>query len=184
MKRLSAVGLMLTMGWQPIAAAGLMERAVEREAARLARESGAGEDRPGWRVVQQLDPRSSVVVATSDDLVVGAFVGADAASIQVRRNGVIEQVDADAVLTVEKRVRRGSAVAATLGALGGLWLGSGLALWIGLESRCQPNCGGVEAMMFGAVIGMPIAAGYGAWRSTSRMAEEVIYRRPSKGPPR
>ena len=28
-----------------------------------------------------------------------------------------------------------------------------------------------------ALIGIPTAAGYGAWRASSRMVEEVIYRR-------
>jgi hypothetical protein len=165
------------------AAAGPIGASLAAEAARLARESPAGEERPGWRAVQDLEPRSHVVVATADDLVAGVLAAVDSVSIQVERNGVIDRIDAAAVVTVEHRVRRGSAVAAALGALGGLWLGSGLAVGIGFGSRCQPDCGGVQALMLGAVIGIPIAAGYGAWRGTSHMADEIIYRRPSPSRP-
>jgi hypothetical protein len=45
MKKLCAMGLMLTMGWQSLAAVGPLERSVSREAARLARESVDETDR-------------------------------------------------------------------------------------------------------------------------------------------
>jgi hypothetical protein len=47
------------------------------------------------------------------------------------------------------------------------------------SSRCYRSCGGTELAIWSAIIGLPIAGGYGAWRSTSHLAEEVIYRRPS-----
>jgi hypothetical protein len=48
------------------------------------------------------------------------------------------------------------------------------------SSPCYRSCGGTELAIWSAIIGLPIAGGYGAWRSTSRLAEEVIYRRPPR----
>jgi hypothetical protein len=63
------------------------------------------------------------------------------------------------------------------GTLGGIWLGSGIGFAMAESSRCYRSCGGTELAIWTAIIGLPIAGGYGAWRSTSRLAEEVIYRR-------
>jgi hypothetical protein len=166
------------MAWQPLSAAGPLERAIAREASRLARESDGESDRSPWQAMSHLEPGSRIVVETADALVTGAFESIDATTIVLSRDGTVQRVNSDQVLMIERRVRRGSAVAAALGAIGGLWLGSGLAVGIGLEVQCRPNCGGIGAAMAGLVIGLPIVAGYGAWRGTSRMAEEVVYRRP------
>jgi hypothetical protein len=166
------------MAWQPLFASSPIERAIWREASRLARESDREPDRSLLQAVGQLERGTRIVITTADTLVTGAFESMDATTIAVSKDGVVQRVNSDDVLMIEKRVRRGSAVAAALGAVGGLWLGSVLAVGIGLNSRCQPNCGGVEAAMVGTVIGLPIATGYGAWRGTSHMAAEVVYRRP------
>ena len=84
------------------------------------------------------------------------------------------------VQLVERRVRRGSALAAVFGTLGGIWLASGVGLAMAESSPCYRSCGGTELAIWSAIIGLPIAGGYGAWRSTSRLAEEVIYRRPPR----
>jgi hypothetical protein len=183
MKRLCATGLILAIGWQPIAAASPLERSLSREASRLARESSVVPDRSAWQAVRLLEPGSPIVITTADTVISGAFESVAARTLGVKRNGAIERVALDDVLVVEKRVRRGSALAAALAAAGGLWLGSALAVGIGFSVRCQPNCGGVEAGMFALAIGTPIAAGYGAWRGTSHIIEEVIYRRPSAARP-
>ncbi len=178
MRKLCATGLVLATAWQPLSAAGPLERAISREASRLARESGGEPDRSLWQAMSRLEPGTMIVITTADALVTGAFESTDATTIAVSKDGAVQRVSWDDVLMIESRVRRGSALAAALGATGGLWLGSGLAVGIGFNVRCQPNCSGVEAAMAGLVIGLPIAAGYGAWRGTSRVAEEVVYRRP------
>ena len=89
---------------------------------------------------------------------------------------LIERLPIADVVTITESTRRGSAVAAALGTLGGIWLGSAMALTLAY-TRCQPNCAGVELGMWGSIIGVPLAAGYGAWRASSRLTEEVVYRR-------
>jgi hypothetical protein len=92
---------------------------------------------------------------------------------------LLRRVPVADVLTVSTGPeRRGSAVAAALGTLGGLWLGAGLAVGLAESTRCYDSCGAVEATMLTAFIGVPLAAGYGAWYGTSRVTEEIVYRRP------
>jgi len=45
------------------------------------------------------------------------------------------------------------------------------------SSRCYESCGGARLAVWSAIIGVPILGGYGAWRGTSHLAEEVVYRR-------
>lgn len=94
------------------------------------------------------------------------------------RGELIERWPIDEVLVVTRGpVRHGSAVAAVLGTLGGFWLGGALAYRLVANTRCYSNCGGVQVAMLAANIGVPIAGGYGAWYGTSRMVDEIIYRR-------
>jgi hypothetical protein len=83
---------------------------------------------------------------------------------------------------IEKRVRRGSALAAVFGTLGGIWVGSAVACGLADSSRCYQHCG-VELAVWSAMIGVPIVGGYGAWRASSHLTEEVIYRRPGAARP-
>ena len=177
MKRLCAIGLMLTMGWQSIAAAGPLERSVSREASRLARESAGEADRSGWRAVRLLDPGTRIVITTADETMTGAFVSVDDTTLAVSRDGVILHLNVDDVQMIERRVRRGSALAAVFGTLGGIWLGSAMALGLTDSSRCHRDCGPEIFAVWTSIIGVPILGGYGAWRSSSRLTEEVIYRR-------
>ena len=180
MKQLCAIGLMLTIGWQPMAAAGPLERSLFREAARLAGESAGETEWPGWRAVHLLQPGTQIVISTADAVVAGGFVTADDSTIAVSKGGAVEHVNLEDVQIVERRVRRGSALAAVFGTLGGIWLGSGIGFAMAESSRCYRSCGGTELAVWSAIIGLPIVGGYGAWRSTSRLAEEVIYRRPPR----
>jgi hypothetical protein len=177
MKRLCATGLMLTMGWQSLVAAGPLERSVSREATRLARESAGEADRSGWRAVRLLEPGAKIVITTADDTMTGEFVSVDDTTLAVSRDGAILQLSVDDVQMVERRMRRGSAVAAVFGTLGGLWLGSAMAFGLAESSRCYRSCGAELLAEWSAVIGVPILGGYGAWRGSSRLTEEVIYRR-------
>jgi hypothetical protein len=88
----------------------------------------------------------------------------------------VERYAATDVVRVDQFVRRGSTGMAVLGAVGGLLLGSVLAGALA-ETRCYPNCGGVEFAMLLSTLGTPIAAGYGLWHASSKMVEELVYRR-------
>jgi hypothetical protein len=182
MRRLVAALVMTAVGGVPLLAEGPMTRAIAREASRLVVELPDSVPYADWRAVRALKPGTHVVIATADTLVTGRLLSAAPGEIAVDQDGVVQRVRIDEVQAVERHGRRGSAAATGLAAAGGLLLGSILASEIGFNVRCQPNCGGVEAAMFGAVIGIPIAAGYAAWRATSHVAAEVIYRRPPRQP--
>jgi hypothetical protein len=177
MKRFCATGLMLAMGWQSISAAGPLERSVSREAIRLARESAGEADRSGWRTVRLLEPGSKIVITTADETMTGAFVSVDDTTLAVNRDGTVLHLSVDDVQMVERRVRRGSAVAAVFGTLGGFWLGSAMAFGLAESSRCYSSCGAEILTVWSAIIGVPILGGYSAWRGSSWLTEEVIYRR-------
>jgi hypothetical protein len=177
MKRLCATGLMLTMGWQSIAAAGPLERSASREATRLARAWTDEADRSDWRTVRLLEPGAKIVITTADETMTGAFVSVDDTTLAVSRDSAILQVNVNDVQMVERRIRRGSAAAAVFGTLGGIWLGSAMAFRLAESWRCYGSCGAEILAGWSTVIGVPILCGYGAWRSSSRLTEEVIYRR-------
>jgi hypothetical protein len=177
MKRLCATGLMLTISWQSISAAGPLERSASREATRLARESAGEADRSGWRTVRVLEPGSKIVITIAGETMAGAFVSVDDTTLTLNRDGTVLHLSVDDVQMVERRVRRGSAVAAVFGTLGGIWLGSAMAFGLAESSRCYSSCGAEIFGVWSSLIGVPILGGYGAWRGSSRLTEEVIYRR-------
>jgi hypothetical protein len=91
---------------------------------------------------------------------------------------VLRRFAAEDVLVITVPARRGgSPQAAALGAVGGFALAYATAIGIGLNAKCQPNCGPVIGLMVASVVGMPIAGGYAAYRATSHASERVIYRR-------
>lgn len=183
MRRLCATVLTVLLCVHPLLAEGPLTKSAAREAARLATETSAAVDPDGWKAVRLLEPRSAIVVTTGERTVSGAFVTLDASTITVTRSGAAESINVDDVQMIEKRVRRGSALAAVFGTLGGIWLGSAVGFGLAESSRCYQHCGGVEFAIWSAIIGVPIAGGYGAWRSSSHLTEEVIYRRPSTARP-
>jgi hypothetical protein len=89
---------------------------------------------------------------------------------------IVERWSAADVVRLDQSVRRGSTGMAVLGAVGGLFLGSMVAGGFA-NTPCYPDCGGVEIGMLLALIGTPIATGYGLWRGSSKMVEENVYRR-------
>lgn len=183
MRRLCATALTVSLCAHPLLAEGPLARSATGQAARLAGDvtpPSAATDR--WKAVRLLEPPAAIVVTTGDRTVSGTFVGFGGSTITVMRSGVAESIDTGDILMVEKRVRRGSAMAAALGAVGGLWLGSGVAAGLVLNERCRTRCGAMEAGMFAAVFGVPIAGGYGAWRASSHLTEQVIYRRSPATP--
>jgi hypothetical protein len=131
----------------------------------------------GWQTVRLLEPGSKIVITTATETMTGAFVSVDDTALIVSQGGVIANLRVDDVQMIERQVRRGSALAAVFGTLGGFWLGSAMAYGLAESSRCYGNCGGVEFAVWSAIIGVPILGGYGAWRGSSRLTDEVIYRR-------
>ena len=150
---------------------------VAREASRLALETGAGTVPPDWETLRELAPGKRIIVTTSTTTLAGEFISADAATLVLQHGDAVEHVGAEDVLFVATRVRRGSAVAAVFGTLGGIWLGSGLAYGLAETTNCYSGCAGVKLGMWSAIVGVPIAGGYGAWRLSSHPIEEVVYRR-------
>jgi len=151
---------------------GPLARSVSREAERLA--AGANVD---WQNLQDLKPGQLIIITTSTATFNGAFIGTDSTTLIVQRGEATERLSADDVLVVSASKRRGSAGAAVFGTLGGIWLGSALAYGLAENARCYSGCAGVRLGVWGAIIGVPIAGGYGAWRLSSRLTEEVVYRR-------
>jgi hypothetical protein len=150
---------------------------VVREASRLALEAGASTVPPDWETLRELAPGKRIIVTTSTTTLAGEFISADAATLVLQHGDAVERVGADEVLFVATRVRRGSAPAAVFGTLGGIWLGSALAYGLAETTNCYSGCAGVKLGMWGAIVGVPIAGGYGAWRLSSHPIEEVVYRR-------
>jgi hypothetical protein len=180
MRKFCATGIITLLLVHPLLAEGPIARSAGREAMRLAAESVPIFD--NWRAVQLLEPGSTIVVTTADAAIVGEFVSLDGSAVTVASHGATESIAVGDVQMIEKRVRRGSALAAAFGTLGGLWLGSAVAFGIGEASRCYRSCGGEELAMWSAIVGVPIAGGYGAWRASSRLTEEVICLRRSARP--
>ena len=154
---------------------GPLARSASREAARLA--VGANVAPRDWENLQSLKPGELIIITTPGTTLRCGFIGADSTSLTVQRGEATERLNADDVLLVAVSKRRGSAGAAVLGTLGGIWLGSGIAYGLAENARCYSGCPGVRLGVFSAVIGVPIAGGYGAWRLSSRLTEEVVYRR-------
>jgi hypothetical protein len=150
---------------------------VAREASRLALEAGANSVPPDWETLRELAPGKRIIVTTLTTTLAGEFISVDSAALVLQHGDAIERVGADDVLFVVTRVRRGSAPAAVFGTLGGIWLGSALAYGLAETTNCYSGCGGVKLGMWGAIVGVPIAGGYGAWRLSSHPIEEVVYRR-------
>jgi hypothetical protein len=150
---------------------------VTREASRLAVEARANIAPTDWETLRELTQGKRIVVTTRATTLAGEFISADAATLILQRGDYVEHLSADDVLFVTARVRRGSAAAAVFGTLGGIWLGSGLAYGVAESTRCYSGCAGVNLGIWSAIVGVPIAGGYGAWRLSSRPIEEVVYRR-------
>ena len=186
MRNICAIGLTVLVCCQPIVAvaadevgsAGPLGRSVSREAARLAAESAGRAATPGWEALRGLDPGTRIIVTTANATLAATFVSSNDTTLTVRNGDAAEELSAEEVVFVAHLVRRGSAGAAVLGTLGGIWLGAGLAVGLAENTRCYQDCGAARLGVWSAIIGVPIFGGYGAWYGTSRVREEIIYRRP------
>ena len=175
MRRFCATGLAILLCAHPVFADGPLTRSAAREAGRLAAAPSDGVDRSDWKPVRLLDPGAKIVVTTADGTSLRTFVAVDDSRLTVRNGIADEEIPVDAVLMIEKQVRRGSVTAAILATVSGVFLGSVVAVHLAY-SRCYA-CGAAELAAWSAFFGIPIATGYGAWHATSHLAEEVVYRR-------
>jgi len=183
MPRIVATVLSLVLFCEPLhvviaadSSTGPLADSLSREATRLA---GASADvaSPDWEVLHQLNPGDRIVVTTSTTSFNGSFVGADSSTLTVKRGEMKDRLKAEDVLVIAVSRRRGSALAAALGTVGGIWLGSSLALGLAENVRCYQSCAGATLGILSTMIGVPIASGYGAWRLSTRSTEEIVYRR-------
>jgi hypothetical protein len=158
---------------QPLFADGPLTRTAAREASRLANLTPATEEPIGWTKVRALAPGRQVIVTTDEGLTSGAFVEAGSSTLSVATDGVTKVVEAGDVQLVTSISRRGSAAAAAVGAIGGVFAAPFVVYAIAGQSRAA------YLTAWTVLIGLPIAGGVGAWYGTSRMTEEVIFRRPS-----
>jgi hypothetical protein len=179
MRTVCTTGLALLLCVHPLLADGPLTRSTAREASRLAAERVDGVDRSSWKPVRLLDPGAKIVVTTADGTSLRTFVAVDDLRLTVRNGTADEQIPVDDVLMIERQRRRGSGLAASLGTVGGIWLGSVLAYGIAENATCYSGCGAARLGMWAMLIGVPVAGGYGAWHATSHLTEEVIYRRAS-----
>jgi hypothetical protein len=185
MTRFCTIALSLLLCCQSVHGEGALDsasgaplaRSVVREASRLALEGGATAEPPDWETLRELAPGKRIIVTTLTTTLAGEFISAESATLVLQRGDAVEHVNADDVLFVSARVRRASAPAAVFGTLGGIWLGSALAYGLAETTQCYSGCAGVKLGMWGAIVGVPIAGGYGAWRLSSHPIEEVVYRR-------
>jgi hypothetical protein len=135
MTRFCTIALSLLLCGQPIhgeaadSAPGAppLARSIPREASRLAVEGRWNVAAPDWETLRGLAPGKRIIVTTTAATLAGEFVAADAATLTLPHGDAVEHVNAEDVLFVSTKVRRGSAPAAVFGTLGGIWLGSGLA---------------------------------------------------------
>jgi hypothetical protein len=186
MRNICAIGLTVLVCGQPIVTVsaddggspGPLGRSVSREAARLAAESSGRAAAHGWEALRGLDPGARIIVTTANTTHTATFVSASDTTLTVRNGDAAERLNAEDVVFVAHLVRRGSAAAAVLGTLGGIWLGAGLAVVLAENTQCYRDCAAARLGFWSAIVGVPILGGYGAWRGTSRVTEEIIYRRP------
>jgi hypothetical protein len=175
MRRLCATGLTVLLCVHPLYAEGPLTRSAAREASRLAAEPAGGVDRSSWKAVRLLDPGAKIVITTEGGTLLRTFKAVDDTVLTVGNGRADEQIPVDDVLMIEKQMHRGNVAAAVLGTLGGVFLGTAVAVHLAF-AQCYA-CGAVELVAWSAFLGIPIATGYGAWRATSHLTEEVIYRR-------
>jgi hypothetical protein len=192
----TALALMLSLAAAPHPAAAQepvadpIARAIRHEAARLAAQptdasaSAANQSDSDalsdWSRVRNLRPGTALLVTVNSERRPRRFVSADDVQLIVRdaehREETIARGDVTRVaLTSIRGSVPAAAAAATLGAL----VGIGLAINLGTEVRCQPHCGGVEAMMWASAIGIPVGVGFGGYYAFGRTTIDVIYRAPS-----
>ncbi len=184
MPRIVATVLSLVLFCEPLhvviaadSSTGPLADSLSGEAARLAAGASVDVASPDWEVLHQLNPGDRIVVTTSTTSFNGSFVGADSSTLTVKRGEMKDRLKAEDVLVIAVSRRRGSALAAALGTVGGIWLGSSLALGLAENVRCYQSCAGASLGILSTMIGVPIGSGYGAWRLSTRSTEEIVYRR-------
>jgi hypothetical protein len=172
------------------ASPGPIATAIPLEAARLiARQSAAPEadnahrdtlTLSSWSRVRRLAPETRMIVTVKGEQPRRwRFGTADDSQLTVHDStGHEETLARSSVAVIETFAIRGSKAGAIGGAAGGAFLGTLIALRMAFNTRCQPACGGVEAMMALSAIGIPVAAGFAGYYAFGESTARVIYRAP------
>jgi hypothetical protein len=179
---LSAVPVSAEPSLRPVSSA------LQREATRLALDPEVTnfsaeereQSRPDWSRVRRLGSgtRLSVTVKGQRSRHL-RFVAADEFQLVVREpTGAQQAISRSDVAQIGTFKPRNSATGAVGGAVLGVRAGSRIALNLGFNSRCQPSCGGVEALMLLSAIGIPVAGGLLGYHAFARSVEVVIYQAP------
>jgi hypothetical protein len=170
---------------------GPIAGAISREAARLvANQDTAASEADSeqqdtltlsdWSRVRRLAPGTRMIVTVNGERPIPwKFRTADASQLTVHdATGHEEMIARSDVAEIETLVIRGSKVGAIVGAVGGAFLGTLIAEHLAFTVRCQPSCGGVEALIWLSAIGIPVAAGLGGYYASVESTARVIYRAP------
>lgn len=134
----------------------------------------------GWSRVRRLAPETKMIVTVRGEQPRRWRFGiADESQLTVHDStGHEETIARSNVAEIETFAIRGSKAAAIAGAASGALVGGLIALRVAFNVRCQPSCGGVEAMMALSAIGIPVAAGIAGYYAFGESTARVIYRAP------
>jgi hypothetical protein len=134
----------------------------------------------GWSRVRRLAPDTRMIVTVKGEQPRRwRFGTADEFQLTVHDStGHDETIARSNVAEIETFAIRGSKPAAIAGAASGALVGGLIALRMAFNVRCQPSCGGVEAMMALSAIGIPVAAGFAGYYAFGESTARVIYRAP------
>jgi len=173
------------------ASSGPIAAAIPLEASRLIASQDAAPSEPDaeqpatltpsdWFRVRKLRPGTKMIVTVKGERPIPwKFRTADASQLTVHdATGHEETIARSDVAEIETLAIRGSKVGAIVGAVGGAFLGTLIAEHLAFTVRCQPSCGGVEALIWLSAIGIPVAAGLGGYYASVESTARVIYRAP------
>jgi hypothetical protein len=134
-----------------------------------------------FRAAIDANPSAVAAAAEGGAKLIDAFrIGPDGVFVEGRkvaeRADVLRQLRTQDVVTISRKRRRGDANSAAGSAIVGGLAGCFLGLLMFYDKAGAGAAIGVVAIP----IGSATAAGYAAWRGTSSMTEEVIYRSPAR----
>ena len=134
-----------------------------------------------WARVLALAPGTTILVTTTTSSNARRqFLRADDSTITLLTAGGAEQrIGKDQVVAIARPgSRKAKVLGAAIGAGGGFLIGFPVAVSLGQERECQPDCGGTIALMTAAALGLPVALGLIGYHIPKRTPETVIYRAP------
>jgi hypothetical protein len=181
---LSLIGAPVSGAVRPL---GPIEASIAREAARQAAQPPQPITDAGWAAVTNVEPGTRILVTiTGIGSIPRRLVSSDGTGIVVTSDIDTANQTAERVLRadiVEIKLpaenQRSSVIGAAAAAgLSFALIAMPLAIGLGTEVECQPNCGGVKALIGLALVGIPLGAGYVTYKAIGRRPERTIYRAP------